>query len=279
MTCSPEDESKRAEEPSLNPAKAVSGEPEDGPDLPLAGKQEELLVEAANIECSDKHSLYRKGSALPVFANHEPTDVADAKQLLKKSLVPQGRAYCYTHRHHLQPSCHLNLCLCWSNRFSPHSSPELKSQLRWKPPDTGAHLTWHTYHAISDRIQLSAGKRSPAPRKASMPSVSRSLLAYFTQAVPPRRQDLPLGWCISIPPAGIQMVRQRTVSTINYNTDVSTEKHSPMSTVHFMQPLHQHTTAGASSPRLLNGELIMSRPTYGMRFSKAALELLVPSSA
>ncbi|KAF8639300.1 hypothetical protein AX14_010107 [Amanita brunnescens Koide BX004] len=84
---SPENESERAIEPSLNPSNAVPGQPKHGQDLPLTGTQEELLVEAANIERSDEHSLYRKGPASPVLANHEPTDVADAKRPIQEAVT------------------------------------------------------------------------------------------------------------------------------------------------------------------------------------------------
>jgi hypothetical protein len=80
VTCSPENKPERAEELSLSPSKAVPRQPKHGPDLPLAGKQEVLLVEAANIERSDEHSLYRKGPTSPIVVNHEPANVADVKR-------------------------------------------------------------------------------------------------------------------------------------------------------------------------------------------------------
>ena len=78
VTCSPEDESVRAEELSLKPAKAVPGQPEYGPDLPSMGKQE-LPIGAANVECSDEHPPYREAPVLPVPVDPDPSDGANAK--------------------------------------------------------------------------------------------------------------------------------------------------------------------------------------------------------
>ena len=161
MRHSPEDKSKTAKELSFNVSKAVVEQPEHGSSLPLMRKQEKLLVEAANIECSDKHPSYREVLVPPGPVNSDPPDAANAKQPSQEAINNIERSMLLRSPESpvaLMPPALANpLLVC----FPPCSSPELESRLCWKPPDTGARSKQHAYHAVNDRLQSNEMECSP----------------------------------------------------------------------------------------------------------------------
>ncbi|KAF8650112.1 hypothetical protein AX14_008626 [Amanita brunnescens Koide BX004] len=187
MTHSPEDEAERAEELSLNLSKAAIEQPEHGSSLPLRGKQEELLVEAANVECSDEHPSYREAPALPVLVDPDPSDGANAKwpsqeavSNIEMSVVlrsPESPAA-------LTPPTLADPLPAYS---LPRSSLELEFRLRWKPPDYEKESKRHACYAVNNKLQPSVIEHLTLPGTALTLSVSRSSLAYVTRAIPSRR--------------------------------------------------------------------------------------------
>ncbi|KAF8644378.1 hypothetical protein AX14_009416 [Amanita brunnescens Koide BX004] len=219
------------------------------------GKQE-LLIGAVNVECSDEHPPYCEAPVLPVPVDPDPSNGANAKW-------PSQEAISNIEMSMLLRSPESPAVLTLPTLADPlpayalpRSSLELKSWLRWKPPDHGESPRWHAYHAVNVRIRPNTIKHSCPPGAALTLSMSRSLLAYTMRAVPSRCQNLPLGWCVSIPPAGVETVRRHAVSIVSHNADASAEGRSPMSTVRFMPPIHHRTSAWAKPPRLPNVELV-----------------------
>ena len=240
MTHSPEDESVRAEELSLKPAKAAPGQPEYGPDLPSMGKQE-LLIGAANVKCSDEHPPYCEAPTLPVPVDPDLPEAADAKRpsqeavnkiemsiLLRSPESPVA----------LTPPMLADPLLAHG---LPRSNQEPEFRLRWKPPDTGKRSTQHSYQAVNNRMQQSATRHSPPPGAAYMLPVSRYSPAYVTQPILPCRQSLP---------------PSHTTSIVSHNTNANAEKHLPILTICLTPPICQHASAWASLPRLLNVEVV-----------------------
>ncbi|KAF8661998.1 hypothetical protein AX14_007131, partial [Amanita brunnescens Koide BX004] len=240
VTRSPEDESVRAEELSLKPAKAAPGQPEYGPDLPSMGKQE-LLIGAANVKCSDEHPPYCEAPTLPVPVDPDLPKAADAKRpsqeavnkiemsiLLRSPESPVA----------LTPPMLADPLLAHG---PPRSNQESEFRLRWKPPDTGKRSTQHSYQAINNRMQQSATRHSPPPGAAYMLPVSRYSPAYVTQPILPCRQSLP---------------PSHTTSIVSHNTNANAEKHLPILTICLTPPICQHASAWASLPRLLNVEVV-----------------------
>ena len=81
------------------------------------------------------------------------------------------------------------------------SSLELESWLRWKPPDNKEDTKGHAYHAVNDRLQLSARRHLPQHRATYVLPVTKSSLAYFAQAIPSRRLSFPPDRRVCILPA------------------------------------------------------------------------------
>ena len=235
---SPEDESERAEELSLNPSKAVAEQPEDSPNLPPVRKQGELLVEAANTERSDERPTRRKGPTLLAPANARPPDMMELRRPSQEAvsskelsvlLHPPESAAAHTQ--------HTPTLDAFPVQSPSRSSSEHEIQLCWKPPNCEEESRRQAYRAVNDRIQPSILKCLPTPGTAATLSISRSSLAHIMQAVPCCLSHPPR-WRVHMPSVGAETVQRQGAIAISTRINTSA-MHSPVYGVMLTLPIRQ----------------------------------------
>ena len=257
VTRSPEDESERAEELSLNPSKAVAEQPEDGPSPPLVRKQGELLVEAANTERSDECPTRHEGPTLLAPANARPPDMMELRRPSQEAvsseelsvlLHPPESAAAHTQ--------HTPALDAFPVHSPSRSSSEREIRLRWKPPDCEKESKWHACYAVNNRLQPSAMEHLPPPGTAFRLSISRSPLAYMAQANSPRLLNVKVIWQARCkPPDVLDAIQQCSTTVISAKSDTSVKRSPSPGTTLALPKLLLASSAQAINPCHLNNEL------------------------
>ncbi|KAF8669411.1 hypothetical protein AX14_006065 [Amanita brunnescens Koide BX004] len=224
LTCSPEDESERAEALSFSPSEAVPGQPEHSSSLPLVGKQG-LRAGAANTKRSNERSSCCQAPAHSVPANPEPPDPADVGRPGRQAISGTGLSillYLPKPAAAPMPLTHTPIPVNLFNPVysPPRSSSALEFRLHWKPPDNGEDSQQNACHTINDRLQPGAARRLPLPGAAAALSISRSSLAHVTQAVP-RRLNRPPRWRVRNPSVGMETIRRHAVNVVSNSIRLS----------------------------------------------------------
>ena len=248
----------------------------------LHGVEDELLIEAVE---SHGHSDERlpKSPELAQRVPDEPKTPEAASTLIQwpsqeaisnkgLNVLPHSRESATALTPHTSTPVNPSLA------YSLHSSLELESWLRWKPPNTGESSKRLAYYAVNDRSQQSAIKRSPSPGAALTLSVLRARLVYTTQVILPTRLSYPpsrrvntlpawtgarrllnveLVWRARCkPPNALEAIRRHSTTVISARIDKSVQR-SPLRRVVPILPVRSLAcSARVDNCRRRNGGLV-----------------------